>query len=1027
MESFKPITADSTTAPVPCQAIKELDSLIPNIVESFELRRYEGDDEEWSTAGKSEIESPNLLQAPPRPDFWRVSSQGREMCSAGCYDLREELFDDQYASVVSTQEHLQSLNMLQDFDERDMLKVLGTLDKFLASTINPHPQLKHLVARLRSGDVRIFQGLDSGFSLPDCHGHFWAVSRQCSNDQIILYISLKAPDLVTTIVHCYLGHLGVPRQQRFEIEVDISQPIGDLKHMHPRLASELGSATYSELLFLVEQLSITRTKHPILYKVRDECERLLIDEPTRLSYIQLHSENFLAQRTTISDVLKTRLGYLGNHNIHFLPDIEKLARLYTLIDNAILTAFLENDESRLNILTAPVFESYHDRRGGFNVSSDLYALFFFCSLRRRAFEEVYMETTDRCPLFLQQQDQAAVFAELWVLGSQCEIYFGIKPRALGHIIYNEYREYLTVDPPPIESWNSVDVFTAYHKVLPTEQQTLIGDNNKTNTEQPQPFRTRLAKASFLTIFCVPAIVDVCLLAFVGRGLYLTAFMTFEERIMANYATLASLLITAGVTGWSGSTGGFYLYQSAFNNMNYFMVHGLSGGFMLTSLLATCGFIVFGIKYSWYAGSVFVAYLMVLSTYLNLLGIMATMHREGAPFKSGRLVFGKCFTITLLSPIITSFVNNHDVLIYLIILYVFLGVLIFNYSRLCHEWTSWPEKIVLVKETEILEWYRQRAGRSTEELEKLSLTTDEIKARTKQACDRLLEAIESCQSRSRYLSGPCDPFVEKLAAGHKYVLWLLKKESNGQPLPLAYSSTWMVQAKLALANQQQISRGLKEHSPFLLFRNAKYDLAQNVGLFLVALLDRWIAISVSANGHVVNMYDNFRARYGITFGLLYFLLCAVSLDAVLQSYWGTTGRQSSERLANIFDFESNEAAESRREKQHWFKALSELLWVMVWIFGFTTILIWLFVMEYRQIVLYLAYIVGYSAVIIFQVRESKLYSIQYFLKRLIMIVQSRFHNGHQNSCPNRLLGCARWLYHRCYPELVSRLISILRSC
>lgn len=54
-------------------------------------------------------------------------------------------------------------------------------------------------------------------------------------------------------------------------------------------------------------------------------------------------------------------------------------------------------------------------------------------------------------------------------------------------------------------------------------------------------------------------------------------------------------------------------------MNYFLVQRLSGGFVLASIVSACGFIAFGLEYGWYGGFVFVAYLMAVSTYLNLLG------------------------------------------------------------------------------------------------------------------------------------------------------------------------------------------------------------------------------------------------------------------------------------------------------------------------------------------------------------------------------------------------------------------------
>lgn len=54
-------------------------------------------------------------------------------------------------------------------------------------------------------------------------------------------------------------------------------------------------------------------------------------------------------------------------------------------------------------------------------------------------------------------------------------------------------------------------------------------------------------------------------------------------------------------------------------MNYFLVQRLSGGFVLALLVSICGLIAFALQYSLFVGFVFVAYLIVLSTYLNLLG------------------------------------------------------------------------------------------------------------------------------------------------------------------------------------------------------------------------------------------------------------------------------------------------------------------------------------------------------------------------------------------------------------------------
>ena len=112
-------------------------------------------------------------------------------------------------------------------------------------------------------------------------------------------------------------------------------------------------------------------------------------------------------------------------------------------------------------------------------------------------------------------------------------------------------------------------------------------------------------------------------------------MSDEVVMMANYAILTALLMTGGITGWVGSTGGFYLFsvslspniilnllmliQFAFDNMTHFLVQRFSAAFVLTTVVAICGFFAFGAQVSWFAGFIFLIYLYALTTFLNLLG------------------------------------------------------------------------------------------------------------------------------------------------------------------------------------------------------------------------------------------------------------------------------------------------------------------------------------------------------------------------------------------------------------------------
>lgn len=927
---------------------------------------------------------PYVGAAPSRPDFWTLSSYGDGLCRLGCYELRQEIRLEQYEAVVETQKHLRRLNMLHCFQESEIDSICKSLEA-LGETSHHATLLGSLIEGLRLGRIAIYKGLDSGFTLPENGGHLWGVSEEMQDSQggpnLVIYVSQKAADVPGTILHTYLAQKWVPRPERFEEELRLCQANhkGAEMTLPTSIESELENSSNGELLFLLQQFRVSDLHHPMVAAIERRCEHLLIEESSRQTWVEQHSKGYLDGSMPMRTLLQTRLEWYTLHGATQLPTISGLLKLYEALNELMSDAFFEVDRAKLNALSSALFKAYDsERHSCVDISVDLFALMFLCVLRKLAFEDVYLETTDRCPFFLTQPDQAAVFAELWVLGSQCEIYFSILPRTLGAIIFDKYRRYLRQYPPPPEAWNGVEVFTAYANVdspklaeetgpqvgsgIEDEQQIpgLEGDVRKPSKKE------RLAKFGSLSIFCVPAIVDVLLLTFLGRGLYLTAFMDPTVRTMANYALLTALLITAGVTGWVGSTGGFYLYNYAFDNMNHFLVQRLSGGFALAAVVSLCGFIAFGFEYSWYGGFIYVAYLMALSTYLNLLGIMATMHREGSPLRSGRAALAKCMLILGISPILTTFVNGYDTPVYLVVTYAFVILLLWSYRNLCHEWSAWLEKIPRIKEKDILTWYEAKIAQTPElpvaETKGPSTSSASAAREMLQREVTLARAKRSWWSWTKTID---DPFVHKMANGHDHALWLLEKESGGAPLPETYTTTWLVQLGLAIQNQQQLQRGLKEHSPFIMFRYSKYDLGQNIGLFSIALLDRWVSITMSARQPQVNLYFDSRARYGIAFGLLYFLTSAIAVDALLQRYWSQMAGTSKEKLLDLLDSDIAGDEQTNLAKSRWLRGFSELLTVMAMIFGVTTILLWLFVVDHRQIILYVAYVVAYTGLVIFQ--------------------------------------------------------------
>jgi hypothetical protein len=213
----------------------------------------------------------------------------------------------------------------------------------------------------------------------------------------------------------------------------------------------------------------------------------------------------------------------------------------------------------------------------------------------------------------------------------------------------------------------------------------------------------------------------------------------------------------------------------------------------------------------------------------MIGMMATMHQKKCPLTSGRFVLWRTIPFLLISPIITTFVNGHDVLIYLIVLYSFLLLLLYQYRNLCHEWSTWISKIPHFKEDDIGAWYsnKQPFGPDREKSDKGTDGAD------RSAILAFREDIQACRvgsfkSRKR---GATDDLVAKVGKALPLILWLVERnnEANGKINPNAkpeelFSKSWFAQLEQALERQQDLARGLKEHSIFVLFRHGEYDVS-----------------------------------------------------------------------------------------------------------------------------------------------------------------------------------------------------------
>ncbi|KAM0270259.1 hypothetical protein ACHAQH_009489 [Verticillium albo-atrum] len=934
-------------------------------------------------------EPPSYLDSPSfdrAGDFWNTDRDGETLSARGAFPLGSEPHVEHYEAVVDTQAHLAKLRMLhtiEGVEEQAMLVSLKALAEHESCDVRVHD----LVRGLTSHDIRVFKGLATGFRCAEGEAHFWGVSRvrdEANADSVDIFLSQKSPQDASVVLHTWLAHCGRPRIERLEQELLLEQVIGLEDASGCGLPTSLRSAvdrsTVAELLVLRQRLRSSDDAHSLEVGIQRYCRSNLIEETTKNFWSNTCARKVLDQSMSMREIIHLRLEHHTRRGATELPALDDVERLYDLVDIAVEKSLFYGRREVMNVLIKALLGCYEpnlEQGKPVDVNADLFALIFFSVLRRSAFEDVYLESTDRCPLFLSQPDQAAVFSELWILGSQCESYFGLPPRDIGVVIYDRYNKFLSGRPPMAIDRQNNEIMTMYSSTdaapSPEAQEAAAieaaeeAQARLTPHEWVQVWKKRIAAASAMSIFCLPAVVDVLLLTFLGRGLFMTAFMETDHVVAAGYALLTALLLTAGITGWVGSTGNFYLPHYAYDNMIYFHVQRLSGGFILALLISVFGIIGFGLRMSVSSGFVFAAYLINVSTYLNLLGIMSTMHQNASPLSSGRNAFLQSMPILFISPILSTFVNGHDLEIYLPVMYGFLFFTLYRYRRICFEWSTWMTHVPIFSAPEIEKWYASKTQPGESDDEKGGPKKASSAEEAQQAFAGAVAAYtrRGKESKDKEADISNDPLVVRVAKGLPYVDWLFKKAGQGGDIPPLFTTAWFTKLGDAIHQQRQLSRGLKDHNVMILFRMARYDLGQNLGLFLVALLDRWIMMAMSARDPYPNIYTDDRARYAFCFAIIYFCLGAMTLDTALYKYWGVRDKLSEEKLRHL-DQAKRVADEAEKERKASLgKAWIDIMGKLLVVFGAATIFLWLFVDSKETTILYYCYIFGYTCALIFQ--------------------------------------------------------------
>lgn len=590
------------------------------------------------------------------------------------YPLTSLLTQEDLSNVVKTQTHLRSLGMLHVCADHELQSgfiaplrrlVSSPLPRITSPAPRPSPTRMRmleltvsLVDGLVSGRVRIFKGLHAGFRIPDSDAWFWglATTRSAQDDEndaagrrrdirwsststlstskssaststeqqkeskaesrIDIFVSLKAPSAIATVLHAWLSYHDVARldcwdaEQRLETVEAAGRDKGNSATelvLPLSLRHELQNATYVELLALLHRFRCT-PKGPaspgdeMRQAVIDLASHLLLETTTQKAWVRLHSYSYLIGETSIRDVLSSRLRMLARQGARTLPELDNLIKLHAAIEQALSTALVRGDDSVPNVLLATLQTLHSSGLTSSDSSvvfltpqSDLLTLLVLLPLRRLALFEIFLEATDRCPIFPDTgivsgsrgiaegsdsgdaatgPDQAAVFTELWVLGSQCEPYFGVQPREVGEAVWRLWRaEQGRMRVRCGGRWPGSSLTMARGELMGMYVTKDVspgpaggGQAEKATTESvswKRVLHEKLVSFGSMSIFCVPATLDVVLLTFAGRGLFMSAYMQREHLVAAVYALLISLLVSSGVVGWSASGVGSYLDAVSF--------------------------------------------------------------------------------------------------------------------------------------------------------------------------------------------------------------------------------------------------------------------------------------------------------------------------------------------------------------------------------------------------------------------------------------------------------------------------------
>ncbi|KAL4783564.1 hypothetical protein BJX76DRAFT_357832 [Aspergillus varians] len=902
-----------------------------------------------------ELQWPSLNE-PLMTNPFSFSPDGHDYSGLGCFQLGMHCNAKDIEDLLQAQRQTRNLNLLDPFKPAELKGIAGELRALRnsdAEGAKPARQLYDLLVACEGNDndpLRIYSGLHSGFRTRT-ETQIWGMHQQDAAGALNIYLSGKTEkERAGAILHTYMSSKGYTRYECLMAEVALSTANGTLSkewQLPTRIVSDMEQLTPTEAMLWMRRLSLTLCQEcaDLTAKIRACCEHYLMEVPTLAQLRALSSGEYLSGKISAEDLVTARIAWYREQGC-WAPDAAAATALFKEIDARLPQILMACDAHTLGQLTTVIRGTLLD--GRIDAGVDMFALAVFCAFRRLSLNEIYLEVLDRNPLPNGHTVQAACFAEMFALGARCDLYFDMTPMKLGKIISARYREYYNIHQPSRRE----DVFTE----IPTAYASMEIDLDPKGDEHPIPVYYRI---TFLGIFALPALIDIIMLTTVGRGLYLTTFMSDTDKTLATTALMVALLVCGGFGGWISSGGSYYLYAMAFPAMSMFVMTRFIAGLAVTLVGGLIAMIVIGCIKGFAAGVLFFLYFFFLAAYLMLLSVLSIYQLPGFQFQSGRTVIMSCIPILFIGPIVTLWVG-HDSVIYLCLLGLFLTSLLLGARRVISQWNSWYLNIPRVTDGDVVNWYvKANASTGSDMVKDVSSSSVPRKA--------LLEAVQKELKRPFWSKATSDEFVRKMAEGYSATMFLLVWycRYSRTKLPLPYSPTWNLQLKAAADVMGEMQKGLTMHSAFLHWRHTGADVWCGILYFVIALMDKWTALFTGEALVGLSTASSSEYRLAVGFGLGYYLAGALILDAVSQPLWTSVTHKTGEPVSSLDSLRSVLSRNAGDRQRLYWSNLMKFFFMHIWGTAVTLALMWAFEGSQRATIMYLAYIGAYSGLLFYQ--------------------------------------------------------------